>query len=133
MQKDTGTTITIEEIAGTGEGSVQILATNADSMAEAVRKIKLIAFPPTVEVGEIYEGKVKSIQSYGCFVEILPGTDGLIHISELEHRRLEKCEDSVKEGDVVKFKVIGRDEKTKKFKLSRKVLLPKPESAESNN
>lgn len=132
LQKDTNTTITIEEVAGTGEGSVQILATNGDDMKEAVRKIRLIAFPPTVEIGQEYEGKVKSIQSYGVFVEILPGTDGLIHISELEHRRLEKCEDSVKEGDVVKFKVIGQDEKTKKYKLSRKVLLPKPEKAENN-
>ncbi|MBI3133218.1 MAG: polyribonucleotide nucleotidyltransferase [Bacteroidetes bacterium] len=131
LQKDTNTTITIEEIPGTGEGSVQILATNGDDMKEAVRKIRLIAFPPTVEIGQEYEGKVKSIQSYGCFVEILPGTDGLIHISELEHRRLEKCEEVVKEGDIVKFKVIGQDEKTKKYKLSRKVLLPKPEKAEN--
>ncbi len=80
LQKDTNTTITIEEVAGTGEGSVQILATNGDDMKEAVRKIRLIAFPPTVEIGQEYEGKVKSIQSYGVFVEILPGTDGLIHI-----------------------------------------------------
>ena len=132
LQKDTKTTITIEEVPGTGEGSVQILATNGDDMKEAVRKIRMIAFPPTVEIGQEYEGKVKSIQSYGCFVEILPGTDGLIHISELEHRRLEKCEEVVKEGDIVKFKVIGQDEKTKKYKLSRKVLLPKPEKAENN-
>lgn len=131
LQKDTNTTITIEELPGTGEGSVQILATNGDDMKEAVRRIRLIAFPPTVEIGQEYEGKVKSIQSYGCFVEILPGTDGLIHISELEHRRLEKVEDVVKEGDILKFKVIGQDEKTKKFKLSRKVLLPKPEKAEN--
>ncbi len=129
LQKDTKTTITIEEVPGTGEGSVQILAANGDDMKEAVRRIRLIAFPPTVEIGAEYEGKVKSIQSYGCFVEILPGTDGLIHISELEHRRLEKCEEVVKEGDIVKFKVIGQDEKTKKYKLSRKVLLPKPEKA----
>jgi len=129
LQKDTKTTITIEEVPGTGEGSVQILAANGDDMKEAVRRIRQIAFPPTVEIGAEYEGKVKSIQSYGCFVEILPGTDGLIHISELEHRRLEKCEEVVKEGDIVKFKVIGQDEKTKKYKLSRKVLLPKPEKA----
>ena len=126
IQKETETTITIEELAD-GQGSVQILATNADAMDAAVKRIKLIAFPPTVEVDEIYEGKVKSIQSYGCFVEILPGTDGLIHISELEHGRVEKVEDVCKEGDVLKFKVIGVDPKTKKYKLSRKVLLPKPE------
>ena len=129
IQKETGAVITIEEIEG-GEGSVQIMADNQESMDQAVNKIKLIAFPPTVEVGEVYEGKVKSIQAYGCFVEILPGTDGLIHISELEHRRVEKVEDVVKEGDVLKFKVIGRDPKTKKFKLSRKVLLPKEEKKE---
>ena len=127
MQKETNTTITIDENEN-GEGSVQIVANNAEDMDAALKRIKLIAFPPTVEVGAEYEGKVKSIQAYGCFVEILPGTDGLIHISELEHRRVEKVEDVVKEGDVLKFKVIGQDPKTKKFKLSRKVLLPKPES-----
>lgn len=126
IQKETGTTITIDEIE-TGEGSVQIVSDNGEAMEAAVKKIKLIAFPPTVEDGAIYEGKVKSIQSYGCFVEILPGTDGLIHISELEHRRLEKVEEVCKEGDILKFKVIGQDPKTKKWKLSRKVLLPKPE------
>ncbi|MBD3638655.1 MAG: polyribonucleotide nucleotidyltransferase [Crocinitomicaceae bacterium] len=130
LQKETNTTITIDEI-DTGEGSVQILASNGDDMAEAVKKIKMIAFPPEVEEGAVYEGKVKSVQSYGCFVEILPGTDGLIHISELEHRRLDKVEDVCKEGDVLKFKVIGRDPKTKKWKLSRKVLLPKPEQKEA--
>ena len=132
IQKETGATITIAEIE-TGEGSVQILATSGDAMEAAVKRIKMIAFPPTVEVDEIYEGKVKSIQSYGCFVEILPGTDGLIHISELEHGRVEKVEDVCKEGDVLKFKVIGVDPKTKKYKLSRKVLLPKPEVAEKAN
>lgn len=131
IQKETGATITIEEIS-TGEGSVQILATNAESMEAALSKIKLIAFPPQVEDGAIYEGKVKSLQSYGVFVEILPGTDGLIHISELEHRRLEKVEEVCKEGDVLKFKVLGQDPKTKKWKLSRKALLPKPEAAENN-
>jgi polyribonucleotide nucleotidyltransferase len=127
MQKETNTTITIDENEN-GEGSVQIVANNADDMQAALKRIKLIAFPPTVDVGAEYEGKVKSIQAYGCFVEILPGTDGLIHISELEHRRVEKVEDVCKEGDILKFKVIGQDPKTKKFKLSRKALLPKPES-----
>jgi polyribonucleotide nucleotidyltransferase len=127
MQKETNTTITIEETS-TGEGSVQIVATNGEDMENALNRIRLIAFPPTVEIGEIYEGKVKSIQSYGCFVEILPGTDGLIHISELEHRRLDKVEEVVKEGDVLKFQVVSQDPKTKKYKLSRKVLLPKPEA-----
>jgi polyribonucleotide nucleotidyltransferase len=129
LQKETNTTITIEEIE-TGEGRVQILSANADDMKAAVDRIKLIAFPPTVEDGEIYEGKVKSVQAYGCFVEVLPGTDGLIHISELEHRRVEKVEEVCKEGDILRFKVIGQDPKTKKWKLSRKVLLPKPEAEE---
>lgn len=127
MQKDTNTTITIEENEK-GEGNVQIVAHNAEDMEAALKHIRMIAFPPTVEVDEIYEGKVKSIQAYGCFVEILPGVDGLIHISELDHKRVEKVEDVCKEGDVLKFKVIGQDPKTKKFKLSRKVLMPKPES-----
>jgi polyribonucleotide nucleotidyltransferase len=130
MQKETNTTITIEEIDG-GEGSVQILASNGEDMEAALSRIKMIAYPPEVEDGATYEGKVKSVQSYGCFVEILPGVDGLIHISELEWRRLEKVEEVCKEGDLLKFKVIGRDPKTKKWKLSRKVLLPKPEAKEA--
>ena len=130
IQKETETVITIQELES-GEGSVQIMATNGDAMNAAVTRIKSIAFPPTVEVDATYEGKVKSVQSYGCFVEILPGVDGLIHISELEHKRVEKVEDVCKEGDILKFKVIGRDPKTKKFKLSRKVLLPKPEKKEA--
>lgn len=132
LQKDTNTTITIEELEN-GEGSVQIMSNNGDDMAAAVKAVKLIAFPPQVEEGEIYEGKIKSIQAYGVFVEIVPGTDGLIHISEFSHERIGKMEDVCKEGDIVKFKVIGRDPKTKKWKLSRKVLLPKPEKAETSN
>ena len=129
IQKETGATITIEEKEN-GEGYVQIISNDGNSMAEAMRKVKLIAFPPQAEVGEIYEGKVKSIQSYGAFVEIVPGTDGLLHISEITWERLDKVEDALKEGDVVKFKVVSIDPKTKKFKLSRKILLPKPEKQE---
>ena len=129
LQKDTNTTITIEELES-GEGSVQIMSNNGDDMAAAVKAVKLIAFPPQVEEGETYEGKIKSLQAYGVFVEILPGTDGLIHISEFAHERIQKMEDVCKEGDLVKFKVVGRDPKTKKWKLSRKVLLPKPEKTE---
>ena len=127
LQKETNTNITIEEIEG-GEGRVQIMSNNGDDMAEAVRRIRLIAFPPTVEEG--VEGKIKSLQAYGCFVEILPGTDGLIHISEFNWDKIAKMEDVCKEGDIVRFKVMGRDLKTKKWKLSRKVLLPKPERKE---
>ena len=112
----------------TGEGRVQIMSNNADDMNNAIKTIKQIAFPPVVEEGATYEGKIKSLQAYGVFVEILPGTDGLIHISEFSHERVTKMEDVCKEGDVVKFKVVGRDPKSKKFKLSRKVLLAKPEA-----
>jgi len=129
LQKDTNTNITIEELES-GEGRVQIMSNNADDMASAVKSIKLIAFPPQVEEGAEYEGKIKSLQAYGVFVEILPGTDGLIHISEFAHERVSKMEEVCKEGDVIKFKVVGRDPKTRKWKLSRKVLLPKPETTE---
>jgi polyribonucleotide nucleotidyltransferase len=129
LQKETNTNITIEEIEG-GEGRVQVMSNNADDMNAAVSRIRLIAFPPTVEEGAEYEGKIKSLQAYGCFVEILPGTDGLIHISEFSWEKVAKMEDVCKEGDLVRFKVMGRDPKTKKWKLSRKVLLPKPERKE---
>jgi polyribonucleotide nucleotidyltransferase len=129
MQKETNTTITIEELEG-GQGRVQIMSNNADDMNEATRRIRQIAFPPTVEEGVEYEGKVKSVKDFGCFVEILPGTDGLIHISEFSWEKVAKMEDVCKEGDVLKFKVVGKDPKTKKWKLSRRVLLPRPEKQE---
>ncbi len=128
IQKDTNTTITIEELEN-GEGRVQIMSNNGDDMNAAVAKVKLIAFPPQVEEGATYEGKVKSIKDFGCFVEIIPGTDGLIHISEYSWEKVAKMEDVTKEGEVLTFKVVGKDPKTKKWKLSRKVLLPKPEKA----
>lgn len=131
IQKDTNTTITIEELES-GEGRVQIMSNNADDMKAANSRIRMIAFPPVVDEGAEYEGKVKAIKDFGVFVEILPGTDGLIHISEFSWEKVAKMEDVVKEGDVLKFKVVGKDPKTKKWKLSRKVLLPKPErSAEA--
>ena len=129
IQKETGATISIEELE-TGEGKVLVMSNDGASMKAALDRIKLIAFPPTVEEGVEYEGKVKSIQAYGCFVEILPGTDGLIHISEFSWDKLEKLDGVVKEGDMVRFKVVGKDPKTKKWKLSRRVLLPKPERKE---
>jgi len=107
------------------------MSNNAEDMAAAVKAVRLIAYPPQVEDGAEYEGKIKSLQAYGVFVEILPGTDGLIHISEFAHERVNKMEDVCKEGDLVKFKVIGRDPKSRKWKLSRKVLLPKPEEVKS--
>jgi polyribonucleotide nucleotidyltransferase len=131
IQKVTTATISIDELDN-GEGRVEISSDNGQAMKEAVDWVRKIAFPPVVEVGEIYKGKVKSIQSYGAFVEIIPGQDGLLHISELAWERVAKVEDVLKEGDVVEFKVTGRDPKTGKVKLSRKVLLPKPEKAENN-
>jgi polyribonucleotide nucleotidyltransferase len=126
LQKETKTIITIEELPST-EGRVQILSSNADDMNEAIRRIRLIAFPPLVEDGATYHGKIKSVKDFGCFVEILPGTDGLIHISEFSWEKVAKMEDVCKEGEMLDFKVIGKDPKTKKWKLSRKVLLPRPE------
>ncbi len=129
IQKRTETVITIEELED-GQGRVEISSDNAEMMEMAVNEIKMIAFPPKAEVGEVYEGKVKSIMPYGAFVEVVPGTDGLLHISEIEWKRLEKVEDALKEGDIIKIKVLSQDPKTKKLKLSRKVLLPKPERKE---
>lgn len=126
IQKETNTTITIEELAN-GEGRVQIMSNNKEDMDAATKRVRLIAFPPQVEEGATYEGKVKAIKDFGCFVEILPGTDGLIHISEFSWEKVAKMEDVVKEGDVLTFKVVGKDPKTRKWKLSRKVLLPRPE------
>ena len=130
IQKETNTVITIEETED-GKGSVEIASADKESLDAAFKRVKDIAFPPQVEVGEEYEGKVKAIMPYGAFVEILPGTDGLLHISEISWTRLEKVEDEFKEGDMVKFKVTGKDPKTGKYKLSRKVLLPKPEKSEA--
>jgi polyribonucleotide nucleotidyltransferase len=92
--------------------------------------VKNIVFPPVIEIGEIYEGVVKSIMPYGAFVEIVPGQDGLLHVSELEWHRVDNVNEVLKEGEIVKFKVVGRDPKTNKVKLSRKVLLPRPEGVE---
>jgi polyribonucleotide nucleotidyltransferase len=130
IQANTRTVITIDEIDG--KGKVDIMSQNKQDIDAAERMIKNIAFPPTVEVGEEYEGKVKSIMPYGAFVEIIPGLDGLLHISEIEWRKLETVQEVLKEGDAVKFKITGKDPKSGKFKLSRKVLLPKPENATSN-
>jgi polyribonucleotide nucleotidyltransferase len=127
MQEVTGATINIEEIDG--KGHIQIMANNKQSIDGATSRIKAITAVP--EVGEIYKGKVKNIMPFGAFVEVMPGKDGLLHISEIEHRRLEKVEEVLKEGDMVDVKLIAVDEKTGKLKLSRKVLLPKPERKEA--
>jgi polyribonucleotide nucleotidyltransferase len=127
MQEETGATITIEEVDGVGK--IEIAGTNKKSIEDATRLIKGIVAVP--EVGEIYKGKIRSIMPYGAFVEFLPGKDGLLHISEIDWKRLETVEEAgLKEGDEIEVKLLDIDPKTGKFKLSRKVLLPKPEKME---
>ena len=124
MQEDTGATITIDEADGVGK--VQVSGPNKDSIDAALAKIKAIVAIP--EVGEVYEGTVRSIMPYGCFVEILPGKDGLLHISEIDWKRLETVEEAgIHEGDKIKVKLLEIDPKTGKYKLSHRVLIPKPE------
>lgn len=128
MQEETGATITIEEI--NNRGRVEISATNKASIDAAMAKIKGIVAVP--EVGEEYEATVRSVMPYGAFCEFLPGKDGLLHISEIDWKRLEKVEDAgIKEGDKIRVKLIDVDPRTGKFKLSRKVLLPRPERNEN--
>ena len=124
MQEDSGATITIDEIDGVGK--VQVSAPNKESIDIAISKIKAIVAIP--EVGEVYEGTVRSIMPYGCFVEIMPGKDGLLHISEIDWKRLETIEEAgLKEGDKINVKLLEIDPKTGKYKLSHRVLIPKPE------
>ena len=124
MQEETGAVITIEEIDGMGR--IEVSGTNKKCIDDAMRMIKAIVAVP--EVGEVYKGKVRSIMPYGAFVEFLPGKDGLLHISEIDWKRLETVEEAgIKEGDEIDVKLIDIDPKTGKFKLSRKVLLPRPE------
>jgi polyribonucleotide nucleotidyltransferase len=124
IQKDTGATIVIEE--KNEKGYVNIFAVNQEAMQEAIRKIKAIVAVP--EIGEVYVGKVKSIQPYGAFVEFMAGKDGLLHISEVKWERLESLEGVLEIGEEIKVKLMDVDKKTGKFKLSRKALLPKPEN-----
>ena len=123
MQEDTGSTITIDEVDGVGK--VQVSAPNKESIDAALAKIKAIVAIP--EVGEVYEGTVRTIQPYGCFVEFMPGKDGLLHISEIDWKRLETVEEAgIKEGDKIMVKLLEIDPKTGKFKLSHRVLIDKP-------
>ena len=127
MQEETGATITIEEVDNIGR--IEISGTNKKSIDDAMRLIKGIVAVP--EVGEVYKGKVRSVMPYGAFVEFLPGKDGLLHISEIDWKRLETVEEAgIKEGDEIEVKLLDIDPKTGKFKLSRKVLLPRPERQE---
>ncbi|MDR3340094.1 MAG: polyribonucleotide nucleotidyltransferase [Candidatus Symbiothrix sp.] len=127
MQEETGATITIEEIDGIGR--VEVAANNKAAIDAAVAKIKgIVAIP---EINDVYEGKVRSIMPYGAFVEFLPGKDGLLHISEIDWKRLETVEEAgLKEGDTIEVKLIDIDPKTGKYKLSRKALMPRPEREE---
>jgi polyribonucleotide nucleotidyltransferase len=123
IQRETGTTVNIEEVGKYGE--VSVFSPAKEGLEKAVAWIKgIVAIP---EVGEEYESTVKSIMPYGAFVEFMPGKQGLLHISEVSWKRLENLDGILNEGDVVKVKLIGIDHKTGKFKLSRKVLIPKPE------
>ncbi|GAB4130234.1 MAG: polyribonucleotide nucleotidyltransferase [Raineya sp.] len=128
IQKESGATIIIEEKED--GGYVNIFATNEKSLQKAISRIKGIVAVP--EIGEIYTGKVKNIQPFGAFIEFMPGKDGLLHISEIKWERLEKVEDVLEIGEEVTVKLIEIDKKTGKYKLSRKVLLPKPEKSVVN-
>ncbi|HUM52517.1 MAG TPA: S1 RNA-binding domain-containing protein, partial [Chitinophagales bacterium] len=127
IQEKTNTVITIEEDKERGIGKVTVLSNNKDNMEAAWKRIKGIVAVP--EVGEVYEAEVKSIMPYGAFVEFMPGKQGLLHISEVSHARLDTLEGVLTEGEMIKVKLLGVDAKTGKFKLSRKVLIPKEENA----
>jgi len=123
IQRETGTTINIEEVDNTGV--IKVFSPNKENITKAMDWIKgIVAIP---EVGETYEGTVKSIMPYGAFVEFLPGKQGLLHISEVSWKRLDTLEGVMNENDKIKVKLVGTDPKTGKFRLSRKVLMPKPE------
>ena len=125
IQAETNTSIAIGD-AVDGIANVEVFAEEKEGMDEALRRINLIAYPPVAEVGETYQGKVKNIVAFGAFLEILPGIDALLHISEIDHKRVEKVEEYMKPGDVMDVKVIGKDPKNGKLKISRKVLIEKP-------
>ena len=130
LQAETESTISIDDPID-GLARVEVYSANKEGLDEAVRRINLIAYPPVAEVGETYEGKVKKIVDFGAFVEILPGQDALLHISEIAHERVKNVGDYMKEGDIFEVKVIGRDPKNGKLKISRRALLPKPEKKEA--
>ncbi len=129
LQRETGTTIAIEEVGDFG--IIDIISNNKEAVDIVMSRIKAIT--AVLEVGEIYDGKVKSIQPYGAFVELLPGKEGLLHVSELAWERIEKVEDVLKPGDIIQVKLLEIDKKTGKYKLSHKVLIPRPPRKENNN
>jgi polyribonucleotide nucleotidyltransferase len=121
IQEETGAEISVDDT-----GLVTIAAVGGESMQRAREMVEQVTAEPIV--GEIYEGEVKSTTAFGAFIEIMPGTEGLLHISEIQHSRTERVEDVLKRGDVVRVKLIERDERGK-MRLSRKALMPKPEGA----
>jgi polyribonucleotide nucleotidyltransferase len=123
IQEETKTVIAITE--DENNGIVEVSGPNLEILEAAKARVKAIVALP--EVGEIYKGKVKSIVAFGAFIEIMPGKEGLLHVSELEWHRVESASEILKENDMVEVKLIGVDEKTGKLKLSRRALLPKPE------
>ncbi|MEO1050665.1 MAG: polyribonucleotide nucleotidyltransferase [Bacteroidota bacterium] len=129
IQAETGATIVIEE--KDNKGVVSVFAVNKEGMDDAIKRITAIAAMP--EVGTVYDGKVKSIMPFGAFIEFLPGKEGLLHISEIKWERLENMEGVLEAGEEIKIKLIGIDKKTGKFRLSRKVLLPKPDKKETTS
>jgi len=124
IQRETGATVNIEEVGNTGE--VSIFSASKESLDKAVNWVKGITAIP--EIGDVYEGPVKGVKEFGAFIEFMPGKQGLLHISEISWSRLESMDGLFKDGDMVKVKLVGLDPKTGKFKLSRKALMPRPES-----
>ncbi len=128
LQRETGTTIVIEEVGDFGV--IDIVSNNKEAVDIVMARIRAIS--ASIEEGEVYDGKVKSIMPYGAFVELLPGKEGLLHVSELAWERIEKVEDKLKVGDIIKVKLLEIDKKTGKYKLSHKALIPRPEKKENN-
>jgi polyribonucleotide nucleotidyltransferase len=126
IQRETNTTVVIEEIGN--EGVVHIYASNMEDLNKARKRIEMIAAVP--EVGKVYDGIVKNIQPFGAFVEFMPGKEGLLHISEIKWEKVPSMDDLMEVGEEIKVKLIDVDKRTGKFRLSRKVLLPKPERKE---
>jgi polyribonucleotide nucleotidyltransferase len=127
IQKETGATVVIEEVDNAGV--VTVFATSKESLDSAMGRIKGIVAQP--EIGEIYTGKVKNIMPFGAFIEFMPGKDGLLHISEIKWERIENMDGILEAGEEIQVKLVDIDKKTGKFRLSRKVLLPKPEKSEN--
>ena len=133
IQAETNTSISIGEPDENKMAMVEVYSSDKEGLDEAMARIKAIAFPPVAEIGETYSGKVKNIVAFGAFVEILPGIDALLHVSEIAWERVEKVDDYLKTGEVIEVKVIGKDPRNGKLKISRKALLPKPERKEKSN